>query len=973
MNVGRFLYVLLLLFIYTSTTAQRWMQSPYLKSRPDSIGNYNFYAIQKAFQLYEKKFDKKNKFEDEEKDEGEGENEGKFEGYMEYKRWEWFMEQRVFPSGKFPDIDMIQREYQTFRAKESASNNISLNKTASNTWTNLSSPKMPVAAYGGMGRINCMAFLPGNSNTIFIGAACGGVWKSTDAGHTWAVLNTDQLPSISITSICIDPINTNNIYLATGDNFTGLAGTLKPGHYSAGIFKSNDGGLTWALAGMPSQQSQQFIPQQMIIDPVTPSTMLLASNTGIWKTTDNGTNWTLKQAGFFYSIEFNPLNHHVVLATDWQGLWRSNSNGTNWSYCGGGYPNTFGFAGRVTLAVTPADTNIVYTWGKITNNTSKFKKYTNAGRTFNQFTNMTDPYNIAMPYGYVDMAIGVSQTNALNVIVGGLTTAKSVNGGTSWVQASDYSNAALPNYFHVDLKKVVFQPGSGSKLYALHDAGIALSTDNSITWNNISNGLQITEIYRIASDQTNPNIIYYGAQDNGTNQWNDVNDSIVMLVGGDGFQPLVNPNNPMILFTSAQIGNFKKSIDGGASFFSASAGVTIWNPPFKFNPLNPQTMYVGCVSGLKKSTIGGLQGSYVNKTAGILTLINAFDVSKADTNYQYASTNDSMIMTTNNGTNWTYITAGLPVNSASISYITCSPSDPNKVWVTFSGYSAGNKVFMSNNGGTTWINYSGTLPNVPVNCMVYVEGSNDELYIGTDFGVFYRNATLPDWTSFNTDLPNVIVGHLDIQYSAMKLRAGTFGRGLWEIDLPSPQTLPISLLSFTGKYNETENCNNLTWLTTSETNNQYFEVMKSIDSKAFSSIGRINGNGNATQLNEYHFEDCHFVNETNYYYLKQIDNNGITTLSNTIAIHANNKAHFISLYPNPATDKIQFQFLRPNEVYNLALFDAMGKQIDLPDAMQISTDMNKEVDISFLNSGIYFLKLTSTKQNHFFYGQFVKK
>ncbi|MBK9400612.1 MAG: hypothetical protein IPN36_07030 [Bacteroidetes bacterium] len=207
----------------------------------------------------------------------------------------------------------------------------------------------------------------------------------------------------------------------------------------------------------------------------------------------------------------------------------------------------------------------------------------------------------------------------------------------------------------------MFEPGNGNKLYALHDGGIDVSTDNSVTWNSISNGLQITEIYKVASDPSNPDVIYYGAQDNGTNRWNDTNDSIVMLVGGDGFQPLVDPNNPLVIFTSAQIGTFKKSIDGGVNFVSASPGQTLWNPPFKFNPLNSQTMYVGCVAGLKKSIVGGIQGSYVNMTANSLIFIKAFDVSKADTNFQYAASIDTMIRTTNNGANWTIITPGLPV------------------------------------------------------------------------------------------------------------------------------------------------------------------------------------------------------------------------------------------------------------------------------------------------------------------------
>lgn len=103
--------------------------------------------------------------------------------------------------------------------------------------------------------------------------------------------------------------------------------------------------------------------------------------------------------------------------------------------------------------------------------------------------------------------------------------------------------------------------------------------------------------------------------------------------------------------------------------------------------------------------------------------------------------------------------------------------------MTLSGYQAGIKVFSSVDGGSTWSNVSGTLPNIPVNCIVYQNGSNDALYIGTDFGVYYRDATLTDWVPYGNDLPNVIVSDMEIYYAGQKLRAATYGRGIWEVDL----------------------------------------------------------------------------------------------------------------------------------------------------------------------------------------------
>ncbi|MBK9980817.1 MAG: hypothetical protein IPP15_00075 [Saprospiraceae bacterium] len=779
-------FYLIFLLCTHHAIGQPWMDSTYLSKSHYRSGYPNFYDIQKAFNSYENEMDSLRN-EGNRDVEAEEAEEGKFPGYNLFKRWEWFNQPRVYPSGEFPLVETELATYKKYlRDTKRLKQNHRGPRSTPATWQNLNTPIAPAGHMtAGVGRINCLTFMPGNNMILFAGASCGGVWKSLDGGMTWDVLNTDQLPSLSITSIVIDPVNTNNIYIATGDNFTGfpLSGVLKQGHYSAGIYKSNNGGLTWSLAGLLHSQADGFIPQQLILDPVTPSIMLLASNTGIWRTINNGTNWTLvNNGGFFYSIEFNPLNHNVVYATNGIGLYRSNNNGVSWTYKGGGYPNTLG--GRVSLAVTPADTNYVYVWGP----TAGFKKSVDGGNTL---TTMTNPDNIAQPYGYIDRAIGVSNTNAMDVMVGGILVAKSSNGGSTWTAATDFQDITAPNWVHPDDKKIIYEPGSGSKLYVPNDGGVSISLDNGTTWTDISDGLQIAEIYKIANDTHDADTLYFGAQDIGTYRWVAADSSFHVLEGGDGFQPLVDPTITNTLFASYQIGNLRKSINNGETFFSASPGQYLWDPPIKMNPLNHNTMYAGCVGGVKKSIASGIQGTYINMSSNVLANIIAMDITKADTNYIYASSINQMIRSEDGGTNWTDITAGLPVANAAITYICASTTDPKKVFVSFSGYSATNKIFMSANGGLNWTNITGNLlPNVPVNSITYMDGSYDGVYIGTDFGVFYRDGLSADWMPFNDGLPNVIVNSLDIQYSALKIRAGTYGRGLWESDLAT-QISPV--------------------------------------------------------------------------------------------------------------------------------------------------------------------------------------
>ena len=137
-------------------------------------------------------------------------------------------------------------------------------------------------------------------------------------------------------------------------------------------------------------------------------------------------------------------------------------------------------------------------------------------------------------------------------------------------------------------------------------------------------------------------------------------------------------------------------------------------------------------------------------------------------------------MSNNGGTTWATM-ANVP--SGTITGIACSNSDPLKAWITYSGFANTNKVFQTNDQGVSWINLSPSIPNIPVNCITYVNNSNDGLYIGTDVGVFYKDASLPVWQPFFDGLPNVTVTQLSIFYPTNKIRASTYGRGMWESDL----------------------------------------------------------------------------------------------------------------------------------------------------------------------------------------------
>jgi ligand-binding sensor domain-containing protein len=165
-------------------------------------------------------------------------------------------------------------------------------------------------------------------------------------------------------------------------------------------------------------------------------------------------------------------------------------------------------------------------------------------------------------------------------------------------------------------------------------------------------------------------------------------------------------------------------------------------------------------------------------------------------------------MTSNGGTSWSEYS--LPAYTT-LTYLAVSNNDPQRLWAAFSGYTSGSKVYQSTNGGQSWTNISGTLPNVPINTIVYQNNYNNRLYVGTDIGVMYRDDNSSDWVDFSTNLPNVVVTELEIQYSSGKLRAATFGRGLWEAEIPTTSLSDPTLASPSNSATDVAINPTLTW------------------------------------------------------------------------------------------------------------------------------------------------------------------
>lgn len=728
------LLFLIIAFASTGIFAQRWTEN--LKSVPHPT----FYDMQKAFNDYYK-----DRIAD-----WEGDDE-----YTQFKRWEAFMLPRVYPTGTFSD------HAATYRAM--LQRNTLRNQTPSTAQFANWQPLGPQqTGLSGVGRIDCIKFDPNNSSTIWVGAASGGIWKSANGGSSWLDMNAG-MPILSVADIAIDPGNTNNIYAATGDGYgyVAFANVFWGGTYSIGVVKSTDGGVTWNPTGLSYLVGQAQIINRLLINPNSPNILMAFGTGGINRSTDGGATWTnVLTFPTFYDAEFNAFNSNTIYASSSNGIYQSTDIGATWSLMSGS-PT---FTGRVSIETTPANASVIYAMDQ----NKKMVKSTNGGTSWSTMTSPT-----CTLYGYYDCVLSVSPTDANTVFAAGYTMCKSTNGASSWTTVS--------GTIHPDHHVLEFLPGSNQTIYDGSDGGFHRTTNQGTNWSDLTQGLQITQFYRLGCAATNASIIYGGAQDNGTQRYNA--GTWASVGGADGMEVLVDYTTTNIVYKSTQYGSWSKSTNGGGSFSAIPAAGGAWTSPMVMHPTTNTTLFYGATNVIQKSTNSGTSWSNIS---GNLTPDDfiSLAVAKSNPNVIYAATYYQIWKTTNGGTSWTDITGTLPASLVTMSYIAISATDPNKVWVTFSGYAPGQRVYQSTDGGNTWNSVSTNLPDVPVNCIVYDNNSTtDMIYCGTDDGVFYMDNNSGGWISFNGGLPNVIVNELEIHYGANKLRAATYGRGMWETQL----------------------------------------------------------------------------------------------------------------------------------------------------------------------------------------------
>ncbi|MBW2939095.1 HYR domain-containing protein, partial [Aureisphaera sp. CAU 1614] len=700
---------------------------------------------------------------------------GRGSGYKQYKRWEYKMQRLVNADGKIAK-NFSKLNWEAARKLNLGSQSVGNRMPVG--WTDLGPTSFTVGNQGysaGLGRVNVIGFHPTDANTFYIGTPAGGLWRTTDGGATWTVM-ADMLASIGVSGISVDHTTPSTIYILTGD---GDAGDTQ----SIGVLKSTDSGATWAPTGLSWGVTNFNRGYKLLMHPTNSNIMFAATTVGLLKTTDGWNTWSTVQSGNFRDIEFKPGDPSTVYAVSTNTFYKSTNTGTSFSVISSGLPTG---ESRIAIAVTPANANYVYYLagpGGFSGAGTYRGMYrsTDSGTTFS--TMSTSPNILEGSTGgggsgdqsWYDLAIAVDQTNANNVVSGGVNVFRSTDGGVNHVNSAHWVIGG--QYVHADIHDLVYNP-LNNNLYCGSDGGISVSTDHGVTWNNIWDGLGIMQLYRIAGVDSNPNLLIGGAQDNGSNKYTGTT-TIEQIYGADGMDCMINYNDNNTLYYSFQNGGLRRSTNGGntATGIKPPGSIGSWVTPYAMDATNPNIIYGG-YSDVFRSTDSGTTWTNLGSDGR-----GAFAVGVNDPTRLYAAVGSAIQTSANTGGSWTTITGSWP--GLTITFIAVDPADANRVWITLGGYTAGEKVYESTNAGATWTNISGALPNLPAHCIAFENTGGtpaDALYIGMSVGVYYTSDVTP-WQLYETGLPNVPVYDLEINETSGLIRASTYGRGIWEAPL----------------------------------------------------------------------------------------------------------------------------------------------------------------------------------------------
>lgn len=647
-------------------------------------------------------------------------------------------------------------------------------------WKEVGPIQFPTNSSGqinGLGRVTQLKFHPTLANKIYATSASGGLYMTTDTGHHWQQLGTDNFPVCAMASVCIDYTNDQILYVSTGDpNYYGI---------DLGIYKTVNGGASWNAV---NTGLGNLMALDILMNPTNNQEIVIATNNGIWKTINGANSWTnVKSGGAFTHMIQVPNTTKLFAVTNNSQVWMSVDFGNSWTQ---NTSTNFSQANAdgMRVCVNNVNPNIIYIASN--GNNGVIYKSNDGGTTFNQIYSSTtqclvcydeNPTNAGQ--GNYDFAACNDPLNPNHLYVAAHCLWESNDGGISWDRKT-----AWPTELHTDHHQFIFSPYNNTKFWSANDGGVWLREGlNDSLWQPMCDGITAMEMYHAAASPLVKKLYSAGTQDNGevfhdatgwyTNRGGDWGSrmefdysnerNVYYLETGDrrsfnpnGYQsynsPFTETNNSRIAFSKA-----KKNVA-----LLSNTNIYISND---VNSSSPTWTLAFTHSGTIRDLV----------------------ISSADTTVGYAFKANSIIRLNNLNTTPTGIVLTLPASAGTRGSIATVKSDVNVLYASCNA-----KMFRSIDQGVTWTNITYNLPTTNILKIYHDDFStNETIYVCSGNTIFTKQKTDTVWQNISMNLPSISNIQDFMFYNdstiASKLIVGYYGRGLWEY-LIHPSYPPVA-------------------------------------------------------------------------------------------------------------------------------------------------------------------------------------
>ena len=685
------------------------------------------------------------------------------------------------------------------------------------------------------GRVDDLAVLESNPAIFYVAGATSGVWKTENMGTTFTPV-FDHEGSASVGDIALAPTDPNLLWVGTGEN-----NNRQSSSWGDGVYKTTDGGRTWKNMGLTA--SKQIA--RIIVDPVDFDIVYVAAlgdlwgaggERGVYKTTDGGSNWHrvlhVDDDTGATELVMDPHNNKVLYAATYQrrrqpwgmngggpgsAIWKSTDAGITWIKLENGVPE--GDKGRIGLDIYRSNPNVLY--AKIEHATESGTYRTDdAGASWRKLSNENP-----RPMYFSQIRIDPQTDSRIYSL--GVSLNVSDDGGKTW-RTDGATN------IHVDHHAMWIDPTNPDHIVLGSDGGVAISHDRARTWVYMTN-LPFSQPYKVSFDMQTPYHVCTGLQDNNT--WcgpsavrtnsGIINDDWYVINGGDGFQPLMDPTNPRIVYGESQNGRMsrvdrltnERSTIRPEPLEGETADRWNWDTPMMLSPHDPATIYVAAhrlhrstdrghtwqtispdltahanraelaIMGVKDPDVRIARNDGVTDWSTLVTIAE----SPARAGVLWTGSDDGVVsVSPEGGKQWTNVTDKVPGVPARTYVSKISPSrfEARTAYVAFDGHRGGDYgtyVFVTTDLGASFQSIAGNLPKGEVVRTVAEDLKNpDVLYLGTETGLWVTINRGKQWHRLKANLPTVPIYDIALHPRDNDMILGTHGRGIWILDDMAP-------------------------------------------------------------------------------------------------------------------------------------------------------------------------------------------